>query len=196
MMSEIGVFFLSKSWSWCSEIGFFFDLRNSWNWTRCFVGSASCGNTTILVLKLVDCGRLRGFWNQPNHIHHHHGHLGGKSWVECKFFITTTRKRLWWCHTSKMEEFNIIRVGKLISMASGKFMWLQKRIYKCTEKDVTMKNSTQGICSKSMIGINHSIGDKIHSSVFPTDCNCSICGCMLNLQDQLQSCAQDAIFQG
>lgn len=98
MMSEIGVFFLSKSWSWCSEISFFFDLRKSWNGSRCFVGSAGCGNTTILVLKLVDCGRLRGFWNHPNHIHHHHGHLGGKSWVECKFFITTTRKRLWWSH--------------------------------------------------------------------------------------------------
>jgi hypothetical protein len=46
-----------------------------------------------------------------------------------------------------MEEFDIIRVGKLISMASGKFMWLQKQIYKWTEKDVTVKNSTQDICS-------------------------------------------------
>jgi hypothetical protein len=59
-----------------------------------------------------------------------------------------------------MEEFHIIRVGKLISMASGKFTWLQKQIYKCTEKNVAMKNSTQGICSKSMLGINHLIGTK------------------------------------
>jgi hypothetical protein len=81
-----------------------------------------------------------------------------------------------------MEEFDIIRVRKLISIASGKFMRLQKQIYMCTEKDFPMKNSTQGLCSKSMVGINSLMRDKIHISVFPTDCNCSICGCMLNLQ--------------